>query len=84
MILHRVRRRLLKNKQKGGEKKLTSMTCGRKQRCAEETGPGVTLLWWDYSEGGSKCQAHCLNFDRGKIVVKISREFPYKEVHVTF
>ena len=42
------------------------------------------LLWWDYSEGGSKCQAHCLNFDRWKIVVKISREFPYKEIHVTF
>ena len=44
----------------------------------------VSLLWWDYSEGGSKCQAHCLNFDRCKIVVKISCEFPYKEIHVIF
>jgi hypothetical protein len=36
------------------------------------------------SEGGSKWQACCLNFDRGKKIVKISREFFYKEVHVTF
>ena len=46
--------------------------------------PSITLLWWDYSEGGSKCQAHCLNFDWHKIVAKISRESPYKEIHVTF
>jgi len=33
---------------------------------------------------GSKCQAHYLNFDGCRIVVKISRELPYKEIHVTF
>jgi hypothetical protein len=39
-----------------------------------------TLLWWDYSEGGSKWQARCLNFDRRKKVVKISRGFPYNAI----
>jgi hypothetical protein len=34
----------------------------------------VTLLWWDYSEAGSKWQACYLNFDRRKKVVKISRD----------
>ena len=43
-----------------------------------------SLLWWDYSEGGSKYGSGCLNFDRGKKVVKISRELPYKEIHVVF
>jgi len=40
----------------------------------------VVGLFW----GGSKCQAHCLNFDRWKIVIKISHEFLYKEIHMTF
>ena len=26
----------------------------------------TTLLWWDYSEGGSKYGSGCLNFDQGK------------------
>jgi hypothetical protein len=42
---------------------------------------GLSLLWWDYLEGGSKFKAHCLNFAR---VVKMPGLFPYKEVHVTF
>jgi len=43
-----------------------------------------TLLWWDYSEGGSKYGSGCLNFDQGKKVIKMSREVPYKEIHVIF
>jgi len=44
----------------------------------------LSLLWWDYSEGGSKYGSGCLNFDQGKKVVKMSREFLYKEIHVIF
>jgi hypothetical protein len=43
-----------------------------------------TQLWWDYSEGWSKCESSCLNFDLGKKVIKMSRELPYKEIHVIF
>jgi hypothetical protein len=34
-----------------------------------------TLLWWDYSEWGSRCLTDA---------VKVSREFPYKGIHVSF
>jgi hypothetical protein len=34
----------------------------------------LALLWWDYSEGWSKWQVRCLNFDRPKKVVKMSRD----------
>ena len=43
-----------------------------------------TLLWWEYFEGESKYESGCLNFDQAKYSVKRSREFPYKEIHVTF
>ena len=33
---------------------------------------------------GSKYQPYCLNFGWRKIVLKISRELPYEEIHVTF
>jgi hypothetical protein len=57
---------------------------GERVQTSTRTFKTLTLLWWDYSEGGSKWQACCLNFDRRKKVVKISRKFLYKEVHVTF
>jgi hypothetical protein len=41
-------------------------------------------LWWDYSEGWSKYESSCLNFDLGKKVVKMSCELPYKEIHMIF
>jgi hypothetical protein len=44
----------------------------------------LSQLWWHYSEGWSKCEASCLNFDQGKKVVKMSREVPYKGIHVIF
>ena len=42
----------------------------------------TTLLWWDYSEGGSKYGSGCLNFDQDIVIVKMSREFLYKVIHV--
>jgi len=41
----------------------------------------IALLWWDYSQGGSKYGS---DFDQGKKVIKMSREFPYKEIHMIF
>jgi hypothetical protein len=43
-----------------------------------------TLLWWDYSEGGSKYGSGCLNFDQSKIVAKMSCELPHKKIHMIF
>jgi hypothetical protein len=55
---------------------MEKITCGKSVK-------SETQLWWDYSEGWSKCESSCLNFDLGK-KVKMSRVLPYKVIHVIF